>query len=243
MSTLRNFLSDVEPAKAGVTRNFWVWNDSTGIGNGGKCCLWTLPANKVNITFELWGGGGGGHGGCCCQFPNRPAAGGSYAIRTIQSTPGCQYTICAGGSTTCCCHGCIGGNGYPSFVTGSSIPTTCAPGGCGGKACCFTSAYTCHPSFVWQCGTGDWGLPQITGSSKRSQYCHNQMWNFVTGPAHFGVSRRTKDWCAGNFTNTGSCFNCLAAFPGGGGGGGAACGEPCCWGGWGQAGAVKVSYS
>ena len=238
MSTLRNFLSDVEPAKAGVTRNFWVWNDSTGIGNGGKCCLWTLPANKVNITFELWGGGGGGHGGCCCQFPNRPAAGGSYAIRTIQSTAGCQYTICAGGSTTCCCHGCIGGNGYPSFVTGSSIPTTCAPGGCGGKACCFTDA-----SFVWQCGTGDWGLPQITGSSKRSQYCHNQMWNFVTGPAHFGVSRRTKDWCAGNFTNTGSCFNCLAAFPGGGGGGGAACGEPCCWGGWGQAGAVKVSYS
>jgi hypothetical protein len=59
----------------------------------------------------------------------------------------------------------------------------------------------------------------------------------------FGVSRRGKDWCAGNFTNTGSCFQCLASFPGGGGGGGAACGEPCCWGGWGQAGAVKVSYS
>ena len=210
MATLRGLLSDIEPARSGVQRQFWVWNDSTGIGNGGRCCLWTVPANTVNATFELWGGGGGGHGGCCCQFPNRPAAGGSYAIRTIQTTAGCQYTVCAGGSTTCCCHGCIGGNGYPSFVTGSSIPTTCAPGGCAGKACCFTSAYTCHPSFVWQCGTGDWGLPQITGSSKRSQYCHNQMWAFIGGPALYGISRRGRDWCAGNFTNTGSCFQCLA---------------------------------
>ena len=115
MATLRGLLSDIEPARSGVQRQFWVWNDSTGIGNGGRCCLWTVPANTVNATFELWGGGGGGHGGCCCQFPNRPAAGGSYAIRTIQTTAGCQYTVCAGGSTTCCCHGCIGGNGYPKF--------------------------------------------------------------------------------------------------------------------------------
>lgn len=243
MASLRSLLSDVEPAKSGVQRQFWVYNYNTDIGNGGKCCLWTVPANTVNATFELWGGGGGGHGGCCCQFANRPAAGGSYAIRTVQTTAGCQYTVCAGGSTVCCCFGCIGGNGYPSFVTGSSISTTCAPGGCAGKACCFTDAYTCDPSFVWQCGTGDWGLPQISGSSKRSQYCHNQMWNFVTGSGMFSVSRRSRDWCAGDFTNTGSCFHCLAGFPGGGGGGGAACGEPCCWGGWGQAGAVKVSYS
>lgn len=243
MASLRSLLSDVEPTKSGVQRQFWVWNDNTDIGNGGRCCLWTVPAQTVNVTFELWGGGGGGHGGCCCQFANRPAAGGSYAIRTVQTQPGCQYTICAGGSTICCCFGCIGGNGYPSFVTGSGISTTCAQGGCGGKACCFTDAYTCHPSFVWQCGCGDWGLPQIAGSSKRSQYCHNQMWNFTTGSGAFSAARRTRDWCAGNFTNTGACFGCLAAFPGGGGPGGAACGEPCCWGGWGQAGAVKVSYS
>ena len=227
MATLRGLLSDVEPAKSGVNRQFWVYRDNNDIGNGGRCCLWTVPANTVNATFELWGGGGGGHGGCCCQFPNRPAAGGSYAIRTIQTTTGCQYTICAGGSTICCCFGCIGGDGYPSFVTGSSIPTTCAPGGCAGKACCFTDAYTCHPSFVWQCGTGDWGLPQVSGSAKRSQYCHNQMWAFMGGTPLYGHARRGRDWCAGNFTNTGSCFQCLAEFPGGGGGGGSACGEPC----------------
>ena len=44
-------------------------------------------------------------------------------------------------------------------------------------------------------------------------------------PALYGISRRGRDWCAGNFTNTGSCFQSLAAFPGGGGGGGAVRGE------------------
>ena len=106
----------------------------------------------------------------------------------------------------CCWPGCLGGDGYPSFVTGSSIPTTCAPGGCGGKQCCFTDAYTCHPSFVYSCGTGDWGLPRVTGSAKRSQYCHNQMWTWTGGTPIFGGQRKSKDWCAGNFTNTGSCL-------------------------------------
>ena len=80
MSSLRAFLNDVAPIKGGVTQQVWIYRKDDNIGNGGRCCLWTVPTGKINVTFELWGGGGGGGGGCCCQFPNRPASGGALSL-------------------------------------------------------------------------------------------------------------------------------------------------------------------
>ena len=69
----------------------------------GRCCYWCAPDNVYKVTFEIWGGGGGGPGHTCCNCCSFAigGAGGNYAIQTIDTNPGCQYSVCAGGSWPC----------------------------------------------------------------------------------------------------------------------------------------------
>jgi len=137
----------------GALKTLWVYNedgfrcDACSNGDGstftlcqaaGKCCLWTVPDKAKRVSFEVWSGGGGGGGMNCCCFCSKGwhGAGGNYAIKTITTSPGCQYTICAGGVWPCLrSYACIGGQGCASYVTGYNLSNFCAVGGCGGLMC------------------------------------------------------------------------------------------------------------
>ena len=64
----------------------------------GCCCLWTVPSGVGKLTIELWGAGGNGHGHCTCNRCQhyQAASGGAYNTKTISTSAGCQYRVCAG---------------------------------------------------------------------------------------------------------------------------------------------------
>lgn len=246
MADLRTLLGDTTSGTSAPTKFFYVYNNNRGINNGGCCCLWTVPADIVNVTFELWGAGAAGAGGCCCQFSTQNAGGGSYAIRSVNTIAGCQYTICAAGNGACCERDCLGIDGSTSFVQGSGIATTCARGGCTGRT-------NCHGHYAYNCcfgcsnisgGTqGDLRLGHTRNNPMATQYCHNQMWDYVSGPPKGANTRKGRDYCGNPMTCSGCGWGCAQPYPGDGGYNGTACGGPCCWGHWGSGGMVKVSYS
>lgn len=252
MSSLTALLGDVTGGSGIPTKIFYVYNDNRGISNGGCCCAWTVPEGIRNATFELWGGGGAGAGACCCQYPVQGAGGGSYAIRTVTSAAGgtglCGnvYTICAASNGSCCQAHCLGYDGYTSFVTGGSIPTTCAGPGCGGKTMCHALyAYNCcHGCNIIDARTqGDLKFGHGRDGTMQTHYCHNQMWEQVGGGPKSSSSRKGKDSCIPPMYCTGCGWGCSDDYPAGGSFSATACGGGCCWGQWSSGGMVKISYS
>ena len=102
----------------------------------GCCCLWTVPSGVEKLTFELWGAGGNGHGHCSCNRCQhyQSASGGTYNTKTISTTSGCQYRVCAGGVYRCCSRECNGCQGCSSYVNGHNLSNFCALGGARGCA-------------------------------------------------------------------------------------------------------------
>ena len=97
----------------------------------GCCCAWTVPSGVERVTFELWGAGGNGNGACSCNRCQhfQGAAGGAYNTKTISTTAGCTYSVCAGGVYRCCSRECNGCNGCSSYVNGYNLSNFCAHGG------------------------------------------------------------------------------------------------------------------
>ena len=71
--------------------------------SAGCCCNWSVPSQVKRLHWELWGSGGNGAGSCACNRCHhfRGAGGGTYGSKTIQTTPGCSYTVCASGVYRC----------------------------------------------------------------------------------------------------------------------------------------------
>jgi hypothetical protein len=113
----------------------WVWPEPCACSTG-RCCLFTVPARVTRLYFEAWGAGGSGHGACQCDRCHhyKGAGGGYYAARSIATTPGCQYTVCAAGNGNCCRFECTGCIGCTSYVTGFNLSNFCAIGGTMGCA-------------------------------------------------------------------------------------------------------------
>lgn len=106
--------------------------DSSGNGNQGVCCLWTVPAGATYAQFQIWGAGAASKGGFCCSL-SMWGGSGAYASVIIPVVPGCQYTLCAGCAMNCCYYCTQGsdtyGNGCMSYVTGYGLNNFCADGG------------------------------------------------------------------------------------------------------------------
>jgi hypothetical protein len=227
----------------------------------GRCCLWTVPSRVSTVTFEIWSGGGGGAGNTCCDCWYRAmgGAGGNYAIQTIETKPGCQYRVCAGGSWPCSkSHTCTAGMGCKSYVTGYNLSNFCVVGGCGAHGCVEGDEWgQRHQKNCANCGIcgiygADFGSMGTTGNLMGSSmcYCHGRV--SFTGAAPFigksmstGMSGFSCCCC-----HTCSC-GCYVNWPAGGGSSGEAvnCGHrdssPCCAGGVGQGGSgiVKITYA
>jgi hypothetical protein len=219
----------------------------------GRCCLWTVPDGVTKVTFEIWSGGGGGAGHTCCNCCSFAigGAGGNYATKTITTTPGCTYTVCAGGAWPCNkSHTCGAGMGCRSYVTGYNLSNFCAVGGCGGWMC---NGDAWGPRTQQSCANcnicgifgADYGMMGTTGVKLGHLGCHcsGADGQFTGQPPIIGkwnMSMATEAWC--------SC-GCYNNWPAGGGVSGASsyCNNFAkqCAGGSGQGGSgiVKVTYA
>lgn len=219
----------------------YVYNTSVSTAtNGGRCCLFTVPANATWAKFEVWGGGGGGGGACCCQQQCYSGGSGTYARRTISVTPGQQYTICAGGSSDCSLT-CLGSPGFPSYACLTGTLALCAAAGPQGVTGCFYTNNACN-SVSYQSGGACGHDLVICGivSGANATTCGYMSWAYGSEPTYLGGGIRASiDQCGlGTGMGTGGC----ASFPGGGGSGAQASGGPCYQGGVGAGGLVVITY-
>ena len=238
--------------------------DTSCTSTTGVCCGWTVPSGVTAVTFEIWGGGGGGGvpgTNCDCCQRGGPGSGGGYSKVSINTVPGCVYTICAGpGGVSSqgwgafcgtCCDGCTGGT---SWITGYNLSNFCATGGLGGKSDFNTSCYAhCGCNFYSQTpGTGYGGNIVARGSWGVMGHYGN------TTPANIDVHGGSAGGPGGGAggVNIGGgycCGGCASAgehplhgrIPGGGGAG-SGCYTGCQCTNWasgrGAPGVVKVQY-
>jgi len=219
----------------------------------GRCCSWQVPANTTSVTFEIWSGGGAGAGNarCECAATTQGGAGGNYAVKTITTTPGASYRVCAGGTWPCYRTYQTASMGCKSFVQGTGLSNFCVTGGCGGINFCSPhycprrsgSCANCNICGIFGADFGIMGTPgHYMGSGDLTNWCNRQM--HFTGVAPF----------VGVFQSLGpreyECIcGCRTNFPAGGGlpGTSSCCGANaglCCTAGaQGGAGMVKITYS
>ena len=97
--------------------------------------------------------------------PLQGVAGGTYNTKTISTTGGCQYRVCAGGVYRCCsreCNGCIG---CSSYVNGYNLSNFCGQGGARGCAntdwsvACTSRNFCCVSPGQWG---GDFAMVFLT---------------------------------------------------------------------------------
>ena len=247
MADLRSLVYTLNvPAETNYPSEFLVYNTNiTTPSNGGCCCLWTVPAGVTWVQFEIWGGGGGGGGACCCQS-GVGSGSGAYSLKAITTTAGCQYTICAGGTTNAS-PVCLGSAGNTSFVTGYNLSNFCATGGAPGDTHCnwMFSNSNCYAYPHCCCAYGgDINIHGTKGSMISSASCsqYHQSYSQTAPKAQAGPFIGPGG-CINGSPN-GSCFNWMtyAPFPGGGGLSAQAYSNNCWCGGWGAGGLVSVTY-
>ena len=249
---------------------FYVYNGNHwSVTNGGRCCLWTVPTGTTSIKFELLSGGGpGGASGGDFDF-GVGGSGGNYTSKVLRKSAGnfvagCQYRICAAGTSSCSCCCRCGVNcrhGCKSFVQGSGLTNFCAQGGMGGSTPYDVNS-NCYNCFIGntQCNKGQYNAGWMncycneatfggdiefrgtSGSMNRQYNCCADTFSVAgspTGPFATSGGVSGKHWCVGNL----ACCSAHSVFPGGGGPGHGIGSSSACWGSWGAGGLVKVTYS
>ncbi len=256
MAELRSFLvNDVNSVNlVHREQQLAIYNVNTAdVLNGGQCCCWQVPTGTTWAIFEVWGGGGSGGGACCCMGHYYGPESGTYAKGELQVTAGQYFCICAGGSG-CCNTQCCGNCGFPSWVicgcaSGSTV--TCASGGCGGCVLCFRSYQGCTGICFGMCRMGcdsggtvvDITVPKIMSQPHVSNYCWQNMFEFMSGPTKYGQNLRLGlDHCVTSLTISGCYPFGNPKWPGGPGNSATACGGGCCWGMQGAGGLVLITY-
>jgi len=256
MAELRTFLVNDSNSVQLVHREqqLAIYNVNTAdVLNGGQCCCWQVPTGTSWAIFEVWGGGGSGGGACCCMGHYYGPESGTYAKGELQVTAGQYFCICAGGSG-CCNTQCCGNCGFPSWVicgcaSGSTV--TCASGGCGGCVLCFRSYQGCTGICFGMCKMGcdsggtvvDMTVPKIMSQPHVSNYCWQNMFEFMSGPTKYGQNLRLGlDHCVTSLTISGCYPFGNPKWPGGPGNSATACGGGCCWGMQGAGGLVLITY-
>lgn len=229
-----------------------------GVGNqsGGCCCCWICPTGTQYVQFEVWGAGGDGAGSCCCEGPVQAPGNGQYVKKTVVTGTICPYyNICAAGSG--CCSQCFNGNatgcGFPSFVTNSAgTVVACGAGGAGGCTYCgHMGGQSCYGnccggimSCCNLCGDLCMGNIQNAGDHENN-FCTQEHYPWKSGSIKYQPnSMFGSSSCAQPMTVAGCYYYAQQqiGFPGGPGSSGQACAGGCCWGQWGGAGLIVITY-
>lgn len=249
MSNLRSLLNTIPVTVIqNIPVELLIYNTNVDTpSNGGRCCQFTVPAGVTFVKFEMWGGGGGGGGSCCCQH-GAPGGSGAYAVKTVVSTTlaGCQYTICAGG-TTGTSPTCLGCPGCDSFITGYGLTNFCARGGAYGDTHCFHSfCYTCCIPWSYCCCAygGDVCIPGTQSTYNVYTWCaQGFQQNAMLAAATASGPMYGPGGCINGGPN-GSCTNWFTKsyFPGGGGMSAQTVSGNCWCGGHGAGGLISITY-
>lgn len=224
---------------------FWVYG-SPGSCTSGCCCLWTVPSGVKRVTFELWGAGGNGNGACSCARCHHyfGAQGGYYNTKTIGTSSGCQYTICAGGVFPCLSIECTACNGCSSYVNGYNLSNFCAEGGATG---CANTAWSTGCFSEWGRGcvgpgswNGDFTMGNHAGAPHGNEFCHCLDNMFCTTGAPFLSGGGSHGFLEECWIRCG----CWTVQYGSGGQSAMTtyCGSCCGQGGTGGSGVVKITY-
>jgi len=228
----------------------WIYGYPCAASSG-CCCLWTVPSYVTKLRFEIWGAGGNGHGTCvdnrCQHFQG--AGGGAYNTVTIDTAPGCQYTVCAAGVFPCCSQECFACQGCSTYVTGFNLSNFCAIGGTGGLA---TGDWTTRCTSAWSCclqagnNGGDFGTMNHYGTFGGVEWwftvgfchCHRQTTQPTGAPILGTTVFESSNYCWMR------CGCWIVPFAHGGHGAHTNyCGVTCCGqGGTGGPGLVKITY-
>ena len=213
----------------------------------GCCCNWSVPSGVEKLTIELWGAGGNGHGACSCNRCQhyRGASGGAYNTKTISTSGGCQYRVCAGGVYRCCSRECNGCNGCSSYVNGYNLSNFCAHGGARG---CANPDWTVRcTSTNWCCvSPGTWGgdfamAPHQKGwSGHWNCHCTGAVTNEESSGAPFLSTNGVEQMMEQCWIRCG-CWTAPYA-TGGQGAMTTYCGRCCGQGGQGGSGMVRITY-
>ena len=248
MTQLRDLLYGYGEGTSLTPGEFTVYNTSiTTAGNGGRCCLWTVPAGVTYAVFEMWSGGGSGAGSCCCMQGGGAGAGG-YAVKGCNVSPGQEIRICAAASG-CCKNGTNGECGCCTFVCslGGGGQGTWESKVCGGRCVTvetrcnyFRNCYHCC-SQCYCCGgvasNVDHFFPGVTGSAHPTQHCLDDAYQMAANAPMTGGGQRY----GGNGCCAQGGSSMFGNFPGGGGLSAQMMGG-CCCGGPGAGGMVYVVY-
>ena len=213
----------------------------------GCCCLWTVPGCTRRVYWEMWGAGGNGTGACSCNRCHHyhGAGGGYFNTKMIDTVPGCQYTVCAGGVYRCLSRECTGlANGCTTYVNGYNLSNFCAIGGHYALA---NTDWTNYCLSCWTCclspgnNGGDFGFGNHVGmfGGIFNCHCHHQYTRPTPAPFLGGTVAHALAVC---WIRCG----CWIAPPGHGGQNAQStyCGSSCCGqGGTGGPGAVKITFT
>ena len=212
----------------------------------GCCCNWTVPTGVQNMWIQAWGAGGNGTGACSCNRCHhyQGAAGGTYNTKTISTTGGCQYRVCAGGVYRCCSRNCNGCRGCSSYVNGYNLSNFCAQGGAQGCAntdwsvACTSRNFCCVSPGQWG---GDFAMaPHQDGFSGHwNCQCGPSITTECTSGAPF-LTSSTENQAVHCWARCG-CWTAPYA-TGGKGGQTQYCGRCCAQGGQGGSGVVRITY-
>jgi hypothetical protein len=212
--------------------------------SAGCCCAWAVPTGVRRVFFEIWGAGGNGSGACSCNRCHHyaGAGGGYYNSKMITTSPGCTYTVCAGGVYRCLSRECTGCNGCTSYVNGYNLSGFCALGGYRGQAetnwttRCFSDWSCCKGPTTWG---GDFGMGNHRGawSGIFNCHCHWQQTQPTAAPFMGGQVDQQINVCwircacwIVPYAHGGQ--NAMTSY----------CGRCCGQGGTGGSGVVKITY-
>jgi hypothetical protein len=169
-------------------------------GISGSCCLWTVPAGVSLARFQIWGAGSPSGGSACCGGSMFGGTG-AYASVIVPVVEGCQYTVCAGGTTFNCntiAHttDITAFPGCASFVTGFNLNNVCAEGGEPSMFCWMKTMTGSSMTVCQLAGPAQWCAVQQFQTAPcfcatASNYCNGGNSNSLSTCIPFGLSCKT----------------------------------------------------
>ena len=68
MANLKDLLYGYEEGSTTTPAEFLLENTNTWLEQNGGCAyVWTVPATRSKMVFEIWSGGSSGGRSCCCM--------------------------------------------------------------------------------------------------------------------------------------------------------------------------------
>ena len=263
MANLKDLLYGYEEGSTTTPGEFLLENTQTWVSQNGGCAyVWTVPAGRSKMVFEMWSGGSSGGRSCCCMQGKGGYPGG-YAKFFANITPGQQVCFCSAGTSNTSNGNICGTCGCSSMACVSGQWCVCIEGGhCMDRMHCFSAGncYSCCATCTC-CGGCSYESGSITrlqtysnstGLQQSNQFCYEYGFQYMgSGYGLPGLRPQGTSTCCqschggvcGNYSSCcgQACYH-QAYHPAGGGQSAWAMGGECRCGSPGGGGMIYVVY-